>query len=143
VSNKYLTALLLASCVLSCTLFAFTDSLVGTDGKVYYGIATLKGFFVFNFEGDDSNRPVILPHLEKYRVRFIDYIHAVFTVLIFLTVSFSDISIQDCFFPNAGTTTSELLLNLPLGTSVVASMVFVIFPTTRRGIGYSMPSTSN
>ncbi|KAF3334585.1 hypothetical protein FCM35_KLT21189 [Carex littledalei] len=49
--------LLLYLCVLSCVFFTFTDSLVGTDGKVYYGIATLKGFFVFNFEGTTMAGP--------------------------------------------------------------------------------------
>ncbi|KAJ1688565.1 hypothetical protein LUZ63_019955 [Rhynchospora breviuscula] len=142
VSNKYLTALLLYFCVLSCVFFAFTDSLVGSDGKVYYGIATVKGFFVFNFEGGDEDRPVIFSNLDKYRIRFIDYIHAFFTVLVFLAVSFSDVSIQDCFFPDAGNDTRELLINLPLGAGFLASIVFVVVPTTRKGLGYTMPSAS-
>lgn len=134
--------LLLCLCALSCVFFTFTDSLVGTDGKVYYGIATFKDFFVFNFKGDNGDQSVIFSHLEKYRIRFVDYIHAIFTVLVFLAVSFSDVSVQVCFFPHAGNNTKELLINLPLGAGFLASMVFIVFPTTRKGIGYTNSAAS-
>jgi hypothetical protein len=64
-------------------------------------------------------------------------VHAIFAAVVFLTVAFSDVGLQRCFFPHAGANTSELLKNLPLGTAFLSSFVFLIFPTTRKGIGYS------
>ncbi|CAO2170589.1 unnamed protein product [Urochloa humidicola] len=43
-ANRYLTAALLYLCFLSCVFFSFTDSFVGADGKLYYGLATANGF---------------------------------------------------------------------------------------------------
>ena len=41
-------------CFVACVFFSFTDSFVGADGKLYYGLATAKGLLVFNYTGDDS-----------------------------------------------------------------------------------------
>nr|CAD1829670.1 unnamed protein product [Ananas comosus var. bracteatus] len=54
-SNKFLTALLLYFCAASCVFFSFTDSLRGRDGKLYYGMATFRGFYVFNYSGGDDD----------------------------------------------------------------------------------------
>lgn len=74
---------------------------------------------------------------KKLRIRPMDYVHAFFTAVVFLTVAFSDVGLQNCFFPNASANTSELLKNLPLGMAFLSSFVFIIFPTKRKGIGYA------
>lgn len=45
--NKVLTSLLLIGCAFSCCFSSFTDSYVGVDGKLYYGIATKTGLWCF------------------------------------------------------------------------------------------------
>jgi hypothetical protein len=75
------------------------------------------------------------PELEKRRLRTLDWVHAFFTAIVFLTVVASDVGLQKCFFPNAGADTKQLLKNLPLAMAVLSSFVFMIFPTTRNGIG--------
>ncbi|OAY85197.1 hypothetical protein ACMD2_22461 [Ananas comosus] len=136
-SNKYLMVLLLYFCALSCLFFTFTDSLVGQDGKLYYGLATFKGFYVFNYDGLDEDRTTVFKDLGQYRIRLRDYFHAVFAALLFLALAFSSLDVQTCFFPNAGPNIKELLQNLPLGAGFLAGIVFFIFPTSRKGIGYS------
>ncbi|KAK1257562.1 hypothetical protein QJS04_geneDACA014396 [Acorus gramineus] len=137
-SNKYLSLVLIVSCSLSCIFFSFTDSFIGSNNKHYYGVATLKGLYVFNDDSiTDEEKKQRFGDLNKYKIRFLDYVHAFFSVLLFLTVSLGDASIQECFFNNGGVNVKELLVNLPLGAGVLSSLVFMVFPTTRKGIGYS------
>ncbi|KAF3339305.1 hypothetical protein FCM35_KLT16776 [Carex littledalei] len=137
-ANKFLTTLLIFFCLLSCFVFTFTDSLVGQDGKHYYGIATFKGFYVFNFSGTDEEAARIFHDLRRLRIRIvIDFVHAIFSSFVFLVVAFSDTGVQRCFFPSADSNVKELFIKLPLGVAFLASFVFIIFPTTRKGIGYT------
>ncbi|XP_078157154.1 protein DMP10-like isoform X2 [Carex rostrata] len=136
-SNKFLTALLIYFCLLSCVFFSFTDSLVGKDGKLYYGLATFKGFYVFNFTGTDEEATNTFHNLKRLRIRIVDFVHAIFSSLVFLGVAFSDTGVQRCYFPSADSNVKELFVNLPIGAAVLASFVFTIFPTTRKGIGYT------
>lgn len=150
-SNRYLTAALLYLCVLSCIFFSFTDSFVGGDGKLYYGVATTKGFLVFNYDagsssdGDDDDqrrRREVFKDLRRLRIRWVDYVHAVFTAVVFMTVAFSSTAVQSCYFPEAGDNVKQLLTNLPLGAGFLSTTVFLVFPTTRKGIGYGGQSTN-
>ena len=63
--------------------------------------------------------------------------HAFFAAVVFLMVAFSDVGLQNCFFPDANRNTEELLKNLPMGMAFLSSFVFIIFPTKRKGIGFS------
>ncbi|RLN24959.1 uncharacterized protein C2845_PM07G09860 [Panicum miliaceum] len=135
-SNQWLTAVLVGVLAAFSLFFSFTDSVVGGDRKLYYGVATPHGFNVFNFSGEKEKREWA-DELQKLRLRPLDYVHAFFTAVVFLTVAFSDVGLQRCFFPNADSNTNELLKNLPLGTAFLSSFVFLIFPTKRKGIGYS------
>ncbi|RLM93127.1 uncharacterized protein C2845_PM08G15000 [Panicum miliaceum] len=135
-SNQWLTAVLVGVLAVFSLFFSFTDSVVGRDRKLYYGVATPHGFNVFNFSGEEEKREWA-DELQKLRLRPLDYVHAFFTAVVFLTVTFSDVGLQRCFFPNADANTNELLKNLPLGTAFLSSFVFFIFPTKRKGIGYS------
>ncbi|KAF6145178.1 hypothetical protein GIB67_041373 [Kingdonia uniflora] len=138
ISNKYLTSILLVILALSCFFFTFTDSFTGVDGKLYFGIATCKSFYIFNSdeaEVGETNLRMVNP--SKYRIRSVDVVHAVFSSLVFLVLAFSDSGVQNCFFPNDGVNGKQLLVNLPLGIGFMASIVFVLFPTSRKSIGYS------
>ncbi|CAD6230912.1 unnamed protein product [Miscanthus lutarioriparius] len=55
----------------------------------------------------------------------------------FLTVAFSDAAVQSCYFPDSSNNVKQLLTNLPLGAGFLSSMVFVVFPTTRKGFDYT------
>ncbi|KAH0459606.1 hypothetical protein IEQ34_012420 [Dendrobium chrysotoxum] len=146
ISNQCLTYGLLFLGILSCVFFTFTDSLLGRDGRLYYGFATSEGLYVLNFYGGEEEKGKIFREedLRRRRRQWVDWVHAVFGVLVFLALAFSDADIQSCFFPSAGADAKELLVNLPLGAGVFASLVFMVFPTTRKGIGYSdLESHSN
>ncbi|OEL35012.1 hypothetical protein BAE44_0003970 [Dichanthelium oligosanthes] len=141
-SNRYLTAALLYLCLVSCVFFSFTNSFAGGDGKLYYGLATAKGFLVFNYNGDSSGdgaedaerRRQVFKNLQRLRIRCVDYVHAVLSAVVFLAVAFSDAAVQSCYFPNASDNVKHVLTNLPLGAGFLSSMVFLVFPTTRKGL---------
>ncbi|KAG1326353.1 protein DMP3 [Cocos nucifera] len=137
ISNKCITLSLVLLCTISCVFFSFTDSFKGTNGKLYYGVATPKSFIVFNYEPSDGDRSKVLEDLTRYQMRRLEYVHALFSAVVFLTLTFSDTNVQHCFFPNSGPNTKQILQHLPLGAGLLSSMVFLIFPTTRKGIGYS------
>ncbi|XP_047085711.1 protein DMP10-like [Lolium rigidum] len=136
-ANRWLTAALVAVLATFSLVFSFTDSVVGPDQKLYYGIATPRGFNVFNFSSEEEKQQWDPSEFRRLRVRLLDYIHAVFTAMVFLTVALSDVGLRNCFFPNASRNTEELLKNLPLGMAFFSSFVFMIFPTKRKGIGYT------
>ncbi|XP_065007094.1 protein DMP7-like [Musa acuminata AAA Group] len=137
-TNRELTCVLIALSAVSCAFFSITDSLVGADNKLYYGVATLRGLYVFNRNGaNEEERRRVFGDLEEYRLRPLDCVHAVFAVLVFLTLAFSDAMVQHCLFLDSGTNARELLVNLPLGAGVVSTLVFMLFPTSRKGIGYT------
>uniref|UniRef100_A0A0E0BRX8 Uncharacterized protein n=1 Tax=Oryza glumipatula TaxID=40148 RepID=A0A0E0BRX8_9ORYZ len=83
------------------------------------------------------------PELAKRGLGYVDFVHAFFSAVVFLSVAFSDVGLQKCFFPNAGKNDKELLKNLPLGMAVLSSFVFMIFPTNRRGIGSHCSSSEH
>ncbi|KAG6525685.1 protein DMP3-like [Zingiber officinale] len=136
-TSRTLTLALIALCAASAALFSLTDSFTGRDGRQYYGLATRGGFYVFNYDGDDGARDQVFGDLKPYWLRATDYVHAFLAVLVFMTVAFSDGMIQGCLFPAAGRSEMELLVNLPLGAGVLSTLVFLVFPTRRRGIGYT------
>lgn len=135
-SNKVLTWVLILISSLSCLFFSLTDSVTGADGKVYYGMATFTGFNVFNFDTEEEKQ-MFRNQLKRLRLRPLDYVHAVFSIVVFLALTFGDAELQRCLFPSAGANAKELLVNLPLGAAVVSVLVFMVFPTSRKGIGYS------
>ncbi|XP_062200633.1 protein DMP2-like [Phragmites australis] len=135
-SNKWLTAAMVTILAALSLFLSFTDSIVGRDRKLYYGVATLHGFNVFSFSGDEK-REWALGELQRLRLRPLNYVHAFFTAVVFLTVAFSDAGLQRCFFPSASPNTKELLTNLPLGMAFLSSFLFMIFPSKRKGIGYN------
>uniref|UniRef100_A0A7N0V3U8 Uncharacterized protein n=1 Tax=Kalanchoe fedtschenkoi TaxID=63787 RepID=A0A7N0V3U8_KALFE len=134
VSNQYLTTALLAVCSLICFLSSFTDSFVH-DGKLYHGMATCKGLYVFN--GFDELGGGGKKDLSKCKLGLVDFVHAFTSLIVFLVFAFSSSNVQGCFFGGGGEDLRTLTANLPLGVGVLASFLFTVFPTSRRGIGYS------
>ncbi|XP_034219336.1 protein DMP3 [Prunus dulcis] len=104
-----------------------------TDGKLYYGIATFKGLYIFNY----SKLENINTDLEKYKIKFLDFVHAFMSLFVFLIFALSNSHVQSCFLSALGINYSELAMNLPLGAGILSSFFFTIFPTARRGIGYT------
>ncbi|OWM62965.1 protein DMP10-like [Punica granatum] len=141
--NKYLTTCLVALCSLFCFLSSFTDSFKAKDGKVYYGIATFHGFYVFN-SGDWEGENVLQDmDLEKLRISFIDMVHAFVSLLVFLLFAIGSSDVQGCYFHQQGSHLEKALItNLPLGVGFLSSFLFTIFPTKRRGIGYTEMAAS-
>jgi hypothetical protein len=77
-----------------------------------------------------------IPDLSKYSLGFIDVIHAVLSVLVFVAVALRDKNVRSCFYPRPDHETGEVLDIVPIGIGLIASCLFVIFPTRRHGIGY-------
>ncbi|XP_076926403.1 protein DMP4-like [Bidens hawaiensis] len=134
--SRGMAAILIALCGLSCFLLSFTDSFKDRDGNVCYGFATKRGLCVI-----DGNATLPPELASKYRLRFIDFVHAFMSVMVFVAVTLFDEDVVNCFCPSPSDETRELLNALPVGLGVVFSMLFVVFPTQRHGIGF--PVTTN
>ncbi|XP_062085367.1 protein DMP4 [Humulus lupulus] len=137
-SNKYLTACLIVVCAFFCFLSSFTDSFVDEGGKLRYGMATLRGFYVFNCDYEEEQYEMKNnDQLEKYKLRLIDLVHGFVSLVLFLVFAVSDSNVKNCYFSEAGSDWNALIMNLPIGAGALSGFLFTIFPTTRRGIGYA------
>lgn len=134
--SRGLTAALVALCGFSCFLLSFTDSFKDQNGNVCYGFATIHGLCVI--DGNSSLPPELAA---KYKLRFIDFVHAVMSVMVFAAVTLFDQDVVNCFYPSPSDEIKELLTALPVGFGVVFSMLFVVFPTKRHGIGFPVTET--
>eukprot|EP01018_Ginkgo_biloba_P016637 Gb_04839 [translate_table: standard] len=131
--SRFMTQCLLALCGISCFLLCFTDSFRGSsDGKIYYGVTTPKGLWVFEYVSRENGSP----EPDKYKLRFVDFLHAFLSVLVFCAVALLDQNVVHCLYPSPKEQTEEVLDVLPVGIGVICSLLFVVFPTTRHGIGY-------
>ncbi|KAI3917255.1 hypothetical protein MKX01_000032 [Papaver californicum] len=137
--TRLMTQVLLISIAGACFLASFTDSCRSPDNKLYYGFATFKGIWFFDCypKTDSSN----LPELSKYKLRFIDGVHAVLSVLVFMAVALRDKNVVHCFYPLPEHGTQQILNIIPTAVGVICSLLFVVFPTRRHGIGYPVSSS--
>ncbi|ERN12841.1 hypothetical protein AMTRI_Chr11g98010 [Amborella trichopoda] len=135
-TTRSLTQLLLLFLAFSCFLASFTDSFRSNDGQLHYGLATLKGMWLFDAPLERGPTQWIAPELNKYRLRFIDFAHAVTSVLVFGVVALRDRNVRSCLYPNPDPEEQEVLNIVPIGVGLICSLLFVAFPTTRHGIGY-------
>ncbi|TXG65644.1 hypothetical protein EZV62_006919 [Acer yangbiense] len=166
-SHKVLTSSALITFSLVCLISCFTDSFIATNGKLYYGITTRKGLYIFNRDknddGDDVNNNDKFPnekeegnraqHIEEgaainrvydekeiltnYRIRFIDFVHAFCSWLVFMVYAMCSSDVMRCFYPHPSDNVNVLMMNLPLAVGDAVSFLFMLFPTRRRGIGYA------
>ncbi|KAL8047783.1 hypothetical protein ABFX02_07G022900 [Erythranthe guttata] len=139
VVNKYLSAVLIATCGVSCCFASFTDSYSDDQGNTNYGIATTKGLWPNSSKQD----------LSAYKLRFGDFVHAFFSLVVFAVVALLDPNSVECFYPSFESAQKVLLMAMPPVIGAVSGSVFVLFPNKRHGIGYpssqgstSPPSTS-
>ncbi|XP_062203537.1 protein DMP6-like [Phragmites australis] len=131
--NRMMTGGLVAFCALSCFVLSFTDSFRDEEGKVRYGFATFKGLWII--DGGASLEPLAAA---EYRIRFLDFAHAIVSAMIFVAIALFDQNVESCFYPIPSEDTRQLLTTLPVVIGVIGSMLFVSFPTTRHGIGFSL-----
>ncbi|CAL1398072.1 unnamed protein product [Linum trigynum] len=131
--TRSMTAGLVGICGLSCILSSFTDSFRDKDGKVCYGFATVNGLWVI--DGSSSLPP---DAAAKYKLKFIDFVHGVMSLLVFAATALFDDNVVGCFYPEPSKECLEVLTALPVGFGVVCSMLFVVFPTARHGIGFPL-----
>ncbi|KAJ4968651.1 hypothetical protein NE237_015352 [Protea cynaroides] len=128
--NKYLTGFLVGACAFSCCFSSFTDSYIGSDGLVHYGIATIHGLWPSSSDSSGSL------DLSAYKLRMGDFMHALLSLTVFSVVALLDPNTMDCYYPSLESTQKLLVMVLPPVVGVVSSSVFVIFPNSRHGIGY-------
>ncbi|KAK9077054.1 hypothetical protein SSX86_005393 [Deinandra increscens subsp. villosa] len=133
--TRPLTAILLGFLTALCFLASFTDSFKTSDGQVFYGFATFNGMWVFDSQTAAASGSG-LPDLRKYKLRAVDWIHAFVSVFVLVTLALRDRSVVSCFYPRPSHEAQEVLDIVPLGLGLVCSLVFVIFPSKRHGIGY-------
>jgi len=132
--SAFMTECLLVLCALSCFFISFTDSFQGSDGKLHYGLATPKGLWTF------ENLSEAIPDAGRYQVRILDFVHAFLSVLVFAAIALLNDNVVKCLYPAPDYQTKEVLDVLPVGIGVFSSLLFVVFPTTRHGIGYPVSS---
>ncbi|CAL0303875.1 unnamed protein product [Lupinus luteus] len=133
ITSKTMTMALLTFCSLSCFLLSFTDSFRDERGKVRYGIASFNGLWVM-----DSSVKISSDEAAKYRLKFIDFVHAFMSILVFVALALFDKSVVSCFVPNPSEEAKDLLPTLPIGIGLVCSFLFIAFPTQRHGIGFPL-----
>lgn len=133
--NKYLSGILLAACGFSCAFSSFTDSYTGSDGQSHYGVVTAKGLWP-----SPASESV---DLSAYKLRFGDFVHAFFSVVVFAVLGLLDTNIVQCFYPEFESSQKILMQVLPPVMGVVSGTVFMIFPSNRHGIGYPTSSDDN
>lgn len=135
-ATRPLTFGLLVILAVSCFLASFTDSFKASDGQIYYGFATPNGLWIFDQQAVSG----IPADLRKFRLNFIDVVHAILSVLVFFAVAFRDKNVVTCFYPKPAHVTQEVLDIVPIGIGLICSLFFVMFPTRRHGIGYPVTS---
>uniref|UniRef100_A0A7N2R644 Uncharacterized protein n=2 Tax=Quercus lobata TaxID=97700 RepID=A0A7N2R644_QUELO len=122
-------------CGLSCFITSFTDS-YEDNGKTHYGFATTA---------KDKLWPS--PKDKKVKVDplgFKDFVHGFLAVFVYGVIVCLDRNTVDCFYPLSESQHRALLVVLPPVVGVISSVVLLIFPNNRRGIGYlSLSKSSN
>ncbi|KMZ61037.1 hypothetical protein ZOSMA_558G00080 [Zostera marina] len=130
VVSKTLTGILLSASGLMCCISSFTDSYTGGDGKIHYGIVTVDGLFTF---WDPCPKP---DDVAKFKLRFGDFVHAFFSLMVFRVIGLFDPNTVGCLYPSFVDDEKKLLKVLPPIIGTISGMLFMVFPNTRHGIGY-------
>ena len=139
VGYKIATGILIGLCGFFCAFSTFTDSYVGADGKVKYGLVTPRGLLPFAESGAAAAGGT---NFSKYRLRFSDFVHAAFAVAVFAAVALlADANTVACFYPSLKEQQKKVVMALPVVVGAVSGVIFIVFPSRRHGIGYP-PETS-
>ncbi|XP_044465045.1 protein DMP7-like [Mangifera indica] len=132
-TNRVITLAFLALCGLSCFILRLTDSFRDERAKVRHGLATFRGLWVL-----DTPLKLSPEEAARYRLKFIDFFHAFASILVFAAVALFDKNVVNCFCPHPSDETKELLVSVPVCIGVACSILFVLFPSKRHGIGSSV-----
>lgn len=136
--NQYLAGFVIAFCAAICFFMSFTDSFISEENKLYYGIATCKGFCVFSYKDRAEEEEKISKRLETYKIQPLDFVHAFGSLFVFLIFAISSPDVLTCFFPETGESDQySIVVYLPLVAGLLGSCVFTVCPTTRKGLGYT------
>ncbi|XP_065876728.1 protein DMP7 [Euphorbia lathyris] len=130
ITSTTLTLTLLSVCAFSCFALCFTDSFRDERGKVRYGFATFSGLWVI-----DGSVKLSAEEAVNYRLRFIDFLHAFMSILVFGTVALFDKNVVKCFCPTPSDEVKDLLIVVPFGVGLICSVLFLVCPSKRHGIG--------
>lgn len=129
-ASRVITLGLLALCGVSCFILRLTDSFRDERGKVRYGLATFRGLWVI-----DTSLKLTPEEKAQYQLKFIDLFHAFASILVFAAIALFDKNVVNCFFPTPSEEAKELLMRVPIGIGIACSILFVLFPSNRHGIG--------
>uniref|UniRef100_A0ACD5WMI8 Uncharacterized protein n=1 Tax=Avena sativa TaxID=4498 RepID=A0ACD5WMI8_AVESA len=127
--NHVLTAAFVLLCATSCIFFTLTDSFRSATGRLRYGVATPTG--IATFCGGHRRKAPREP--ERYRLRWSDLFHTALSLVAFVTFAASHHDIVRCYYPEVP---RKVVNTVPLVIGFVVSLLFVLFPSKRRGIGY-------
>ncbi|XP_050221534.1 protein DMP6-like [Mercurialis annua] len=133
-ASRLITAGLVTICGLSCILSTFTDSFRDKKGTVCYGFATVNGLWIM--DGSATLPPELAAN---YKLRFIDFVHAIMAALVFASVILFEQNTVSCFYPSLTVENRKILMAMRVGIGVICSKLFVVFPTKRHGIGFPLP----
>ncbi|KAJ3698094.1 hypothetical protein LUZ61_001799 [Rhynchospora tenuis] len=128
--NKVFTIFLLLVCGFVCFFSSFTDSYVGVDKKLHYGIATWTGLWPLF----DKNASAL--DFSSYKLKVRDFVHSFVALAVLAVLALLDTDTVSCFWPSMLNTQRVLLKILPTVVGVLSSVVFMVFPNKRHGIGY-------
>ncbi|KAL6893912.1 hypothetical protein ACP4OV_008010 [Aristida adscensionis] len=132
--NRAMASWLVGLCAAACFLLCFTDSFTDGKGTVRYVVATRAGLWVI-----DGTPPPPPEDAARYRLKFIDFFHAVLSLVVFMSVAMFDRNVGACFNPVMSYDTRQILTAVPLAGGLVGTLLFATFPSTRRGIGFPVP----
>ncbi|XP_010455132.1 PREDICTED: uncharacterized protein LOC104736775 [Camelina sativa] len=145
-ANKFLTISLISFCAAACLFSSFTDSFVGEDGRIYYGIATANGLYILNDypdeDGYDPESGLTGDKKRRCKLSFVDFVHAFVSVVVFLSLAVESSDFRRCLLPEDdghswGGHFVLMIKYFAVMVVTVASFFFAIFPTKRRGIGFT------
>lgn len=125
--DLWLMGIFLALSAASCVIFSITDSFRTATGRLYYGIATFHGIWTFN----GGRKKPLVP--SDYKLRWPDLFHASLSLIVFLTFAVSHNDVLMCYYPAVS---RKVINSVPLVVGFVISILFVVFPSRRKGIGY-------
>ncbi|XP_031497067.1 protein DMP6-like [Nymphaea colorata] len=125
--NRWLTAIFLGFCVLSCAFFTLMDSYRTVSGRICYGVATIHG--IWSLSG--GRRKPADP--SAYRLRLSDLFHVTLSIVAFLAFASSHNDVAACYYKAMPRKVTNVV---PLVFGFVISLLLVMFPSKRKGIGY-------
>ncbi|KAJ4815535.1 hypothetical protein LUZ62_028101 [Rhynchospora pubera] len=103
---------------------------VGIDKKLHYGIATWTGLWPLF----DKNASAL--DFSSYKLKVRDFVHSFLALAVLAVLALLDTDSVSCFWPSMLNSQRILLKILPTVVGVLSTVVFMVFPNKRHGIGY-------